>query len=303
MNFALHPGDKIGVIAPSRWLKSPQDLDLGIKYLQDKGLTPILGPNIFKKWRYMAGTVEERVSDIMEFYKSPDIKAIFCVGGGDGSQFLLPHLDYDTIKNNPKPIFGHSDNNALQLGIMAMTGQVEYTGFVLVYDFRSGRLEPITKQSLEQIFNGQKTIATGGECVIRGQCEGRLIGGCLSLFRNLCGTPYFPDLSGSILLFEDEEEPTYKLDLMLQQISQQKGFDQVRGIVFGQFTDIGLNHPDDKDVNRIIDDFAAGLKIPVIRNFPFGHVRARQTVPVGAVVELDAERRLLKVKDKINQPL
>ena len=288
MNFALHPGDKIGVIAPSRWLKSPQDLDLGIKYLQDKGLTPILGPNIFKKWRYMAGTVEERVSDIMEFYKSPDIKAIFCVGGGDGSQFLLPHLDYDTIKHNPKPIFGHSDNNALQLGIMAMTGQVEYSGFVLVYDFRSGRLEPITKQSLEQIFNGQKTIATGGECVIRGQCEGRLIGGCLSLFRNLCGTPYFPDLSGSILLFEDEAEPTYKLDLMLQQISQQKGFDQVRGIVFGHFEHCPVRREGDGNIHDIIAHFSQGRNIPIIKEFPYGHGIDHYVLPLGGHCRLDS---------------
>ena len=290
MNFALHSGDKVGVIAPSRWLKSAQDLDLGLKFLQEKGLEPILGRNILNRWRYMAGTVEERVSDIMEFYKNPEIKAIFCVGGGDGSQYLLPQLDYEIIKHNPKPIFGHSDNNALQLGIMAQTGQVEYTGFVLVYDFRSGQLEPLTRQSLEQIFNGEKTIATGGECVIPGQCEGKLIGGCLSLFRNLCGTPYFPDLSDSILLFEDEEEPTYKLDLMLQQISQQKGFEKVRGIIFGHFENCIVRREDDGNIAEMITHFSQGMNIPIIKEFPYGHGIDHYVLPIGGHCTLDSRQ-------------
>lgn len=74
----------------------------------------------------------------MEFYKNPEIKAIFCVGGGDGSQYLLPHLDYDVIRQNPKPIFGHSDNNALQLGIISQTGQTAYSWICFGIDFRHG---------------------------------------------------------------------------------------------------------------------------------------------------------------------
>ena len=288
MTFALHSGDKVGIIAPSRWLKSAQDLNLGLQYLREKGLDPILGKNIFKKWRYMAGTVRERVEDIMEFYKTPEIKAIFCVGGGDGSQFLLPYLDYEIIKQNPKPIFGHSDNNALQLGIIAMTRQIEYSGFVLVYDFRSGRLEPITSQSIEQIFNGEKTIASGGKCVIPGRCKGRLIGGCLSLFRNLCGTPYFPNLDDSILLFEDEEETTYKLDLMLQQISQQKGFDKVQGIIFGHFEKCTIRREDDGNIDDMISHFSNGMNIPIIKEFPYGHGIDHYVLPLGGNCILDS---------------
>ena len=78
MNFQLKTGDKVGIISPSRWLKNPHDLDLGIQYLKAKGLEPILGQHVFDNWRYMAGTISDRVSDIMEFYKNPEIKAIFC---------------------------------------------------------------------------------------------------------------------------------------------------------------------------------------------------------------------------------
>ena len=84
MTFELRPGDKAGIIAPSRWLKGPDDLTAGLRYLKDRGIQPVIGPHVFDTWRYMAGTIADRAADIMEFYKNPEIKAIFCVGGGDG---------------------------------------------------------------------------------------------------------------------------------------------------------------------------------------------------------------------------
>lgn len=294
MEFKLHKGDKVGIISPSRWLKNNNDLMRGIQFLKDHGLQPILGAHAFDKWRFMAGTINDRVNDIMDFYKNPEIKAIFCTGGGDGSQYLLPHLDYKTIKQNPKPIFGHSDNNALQLGIISQTKQISYTGFVLVYDFRHGALEPLTQKSLELIFKGKKTLASGGECLKKGQAEGRLIGGCLSLFRNLCGTPYFPNLTNAILLFEDEEEPTYKIDLMLQQISQQPNFDKIKGIVFGHFHNCPQRRPDDGDINEIIEHYTQNLSIPIIRNFPYGHGIDHYVLPLGKKCKIDGENCTLE---------
>lgn len=294
MSFILHPGDKVGIISPSRWLKGADDLTLGLQYLKDKDLQPILGQHIFDNWRYMAGTIENRASDIMEFYKNPEIKAIFCTGGGDGSQYLLPHLDYNIIRQNPKPIFGHSDNNALQLGIISQTQQTCYTGFVLVYDFRHGKIEPLTSQCFDNITNGQTTLATGGECINPGIAEGKLIGGCLSLFRNLCGTPYFPNLENSILLFEDEEEPTYKLDLMLQQISQQKGFNKIKGIVFGHFENCPTRRLDDGNIDDIIKYFAQNKNIPIIKNFPYGHGIDHYILPLGGYCKLNATQSTLE---------
>ena len=294
MPFQLHSGDKVGVISPSRWLKSADDLTLGVQYLKDRGLQPILGKHILDKWRYMAGTIENRVTDIMDFYQNPEIKAIFCTGGGDGSQYLLPHLDYNIIRQNPKPIFGHSDNNALQLGIISQTQQTCYTGFVLIYDFRHGHIEPLTKQSFNNIINGKTTLAFGGECINSGIAEGKLIGGCLSLFRNLCGTPYFPNLENSILLFEDEEEPTYKLDLMLQQISQQKGFNKIKGIIFGHFENCPTRRQDDGNIDDIIKYFAQNTNIPIIKDFPYGHGIDHYILPLGGYCKLNANQGTLE---------
>lgn len=294
MNALLQPGDHIGIIAPSRWLKGREEIALGLKYLQDCGLKPVLGKHLFETWRFMAGTPQHRAEDIMDFYRDPRIKALFCACGGDGAQYLLPLLDYNTIKANPKPIFGFSDNTALQLGIYAQTGQTQYSGFLPSYNFRSGKLSPQTEQSLKAIFENRLQTICGGETVIPGKVEGKLVGGCLSLFRNLCGTPYFPDLRNSILLIEDEEETTYKIDLMLQQLSQNPGFRQIRGIIFGQFYNCTQRREDDGSIDDVISEFVSGLNIPILKNFPYGHGNSHHILPLGGTVRLDAGKCCLE---------
>lgn len=292
--FKLTPGDQVGIISPSANLSGPEVIAAGIEYLQGLGLQVVPGKHIFEEYRYMAGTPKQRAADIMEFYRNPQIKAIFSTSGGDGSQFILPYLNYEVIKNNPKPIFGFSDVTALQMAIYAQAGQPYYTGFLLKYDFREGTIPPLQKQSLKAIINGQKLNCQGGETQIGGTGEGILLGGCLSLFRNLCGTPYYPDLSGTILLIEDVEETTYKLDLMLNQIRQCPNFDKVKGIVFGEFYDCPVRREEDGTTDEVISFFCKDLHIPVIRNFPYGHGRSRYILPCGVPMHLDANNCALK---------
>ena len=304
MIYPVPRGSKVGIVTPSSSLASPEDIRDGLRWLENCGYRVVLGQYVYDNVDHFAGTPAERAEDIMRFFADSEIRAIFAATGGYGAQYVLPLLDYDLIGKNPKPIIGFSDTTALQVGVFARTGNISYAGPLLKYDFgRGASIHPYTAESFLKMMDGTPAPITGGATVNPGVAEGRLIGTNLCVLQLLAGTPFYPSLKNTILLLEDVDEKSYRIERMLLQLRQQPDFADVRGIVFGQFTDIGLNHPDDKDVNRIIDDFAAGLKIPVIKNFPFGHVRARQTVPVGAVVELDAERRLLKVKDKINQPL
>ena len=109
-----------------------------------------------------------------------------------------------------------------------------------------------------------------------------------------CALPIY--LNNTVLLLEDVDDKSYRFERMLLQLRQQPGFAGVQAVIFGQFSDVYLNHPDDKDLNQIIDEFAAAVKIPIIKNFPFGHVRARKTVPIGARVAVDAGKPTLYVK-------
>ena len=237
----------------------------------------------------MAGSAEARVADLHRFFADPEIKAIFCTSGGTGSQYMLPLIDYELIRKNPKPIFGFSDNTALQLGIYAQTKVASCTGFSLKYDFKTGKIDSLVEQTLRQIFNNQKLDLHYGQTVHKGQSEGILLGGCLSLLRNLCGTPFYPDLSNTILLLEDVGEKTYKIDIMLQQLTQCPNFDKVKGIVFGEFADSEIVDPEDGSIDDIIEEFCKNLNIPVIKNFPYGHTPSRTILPIGVPVRLDAD--------------
>lgn len=290
--FPLKAGDKVGIISPAGHLNSPEEIKLPLDYLTSLGFECVLGKHVFDQNYYMAGTDEDRAADLMNCFKNPEIKAIFTTAGGCGSQRLLPLLDYKLIKNNPKPLFGLSDNTALQLALYTQSSLPSVTGFSLKYDFKSGHINPLVEESLKAVISGKKQSVSAGKTLCGGTSEGILIGGCLSLIRSLCGTSYFPNLTDKILLIEDVGEKTYRIDSMLTQLRQQPNFNQIKGIVFGDFTN--CNEADEKDgtIDEILDNFIANLphSIPVIKNFPYGHIPQRYLLPIGTKVKLDADK-------------
>ena len=109
----LNPGNKVGIISPSSFLRNREAVELGLDYLRSLKLEPVLGEHVFDAFRYMAGTPEDRTADLHRFYAAPEIKAVFCTAGGSGSQYMLPLIDYELVRRNPKPLFGFSDNIVL----------------------------------------------------------------------------------------------------------------------------------------------------------------------------------------------
>ena len=123
--FQLQKGDKVGIISPSSCLEN-NDITPAIEYLRTLGFKPVLGKYVHDQYRYMGGTDKQRAEDIMRFFIDKSIKALFCTRGGAGSLKLLPFLDYEKIKKNPKPIFGLSDSTALQNAIYAKTKNIRH---------------------------------------------------------------------------------------------------------------------------------------------------------------------------------
>lgn len=290
--FKLNKGDKVGIISPSSCLEGKTP-DAGINYLKSLGLEPVTGQHMMSVHRYTAGTDQERADDINAFFADKQIKAVFCTRGGAGSLKTLPKLDFQTIKENPKPIFGLSDSTALQNGIYAQTKNISYTGFLLSYDFRSGSINPTTDNSLKNILNGLPCRYQSGNTIRSGIAEGELVGGNMYAFCSLCGTPYFPDLSDKILVLEEIGEKSYKLDLMLNQLSMQPGFNRLKGIIFGSFEAITVTDTCDGSADENIEAFAQELSVPAIKNFQYGHIPARHILPIGKKVRLDAGNCLL----------
>ncbi|MGC0332718.1 muramoyltetrapeptide carboxypeptidase LdcA involved in peptidoglycan recycling [Streptomyces sp. SAI-170] len=141
------PGDRIAVVSPSAGLPElfPRPYELGLERLrEDFGLEPVEYPTT----RKMGATPQERAADIHAAFADPDIKAVIASIGGDDQITVLPHLDRELIRANPKPFFGYSDNTNL-LAYLHNTGIVGYHGASVMCELgRPGSMNPLTADSL-----------------------------------------------------------------------------------------------------------------------------------------------------------
>lgn len=286
----LKKGDKIGFIAPSSGQQN-KDLTFALDYFKKLGLDVVLAPNLNKEFRYMAGTDQERAASLNEMFKDKTIKALFCIRGAAGSTRVLKYLDYKQIKNNPKPIIGLSDSTALQNALITKANNPSFTGFLPLYDFKNNKIDSLVSKSLKSSLFEDTHYIKSGTSLIKGSASGTIVGGCLSALLYLCGTPYFPDLKDKILILEDTDEKTYKIDLMLNQLKQQKNFNKLKGIIFGQFTDCIIIDPEDGTIEDCIQDFTKDLNIPVITNFQHGHIPSRYILPLGINVKITSSSK------------
>ncbi len=284
----LQKGDTIGIIAPSAGLQN-KDITPTIAFFKHLGLKIKLAPNLNQEYRYMAGNDVDRANSLNQMFADKTIKALFCLRGGAGSTRILDFLDYTLIKENPKPIIGLSDSTALQNALFTKTKNPSLTGFLPLYDCNNKNIDPLTESSLQNALFADSHTITSGFSLINGSAHGIMIGGCLSVLCYLCGTQYFPDLSEKILLLEDIGEKTYKIDLMLNQLKQQKNFNKLKGIIFGNFTNCPISAPEDGTIEDCIKDFTKDLHIPVITNFAYGHIPSRHILPLGLPVNIIAE--------------
>ena len=289
----LQKGDKVAVVAPSGQIGDMQKILAGIEYLKNLGLVPTYGKNLLKQYRYMAGSDLERADDINKAFANHKIKAIFCVRAAAGATRILPYIDYQAAKNNPKPIIGFCDNAALQMALFKKSGIISWNGFLLSYDFKN-TLDPKIDADFKSLIAGHKYSITSGKCAVSGKSSGRLICSNLSVLTRLAGTPYFPNLKDKILLIEDRNERLHKVDLMMQQLKQQPNFEKLNGIILGQFTECSGDE-EDGTLEDSINDFIAQTNIPVIKDFNFGHTDSHAVLPLGGKVLMDADQCQLHI--------
>ncbi len=291
---ALQEGDTIGIISPA----SPmirERLEKGIAYLKNRGFSVLLGKHVFDQRGYLAGADEVRVEDLHAMIANQDVKAIISSRGGYGTPRLLPFLDYQLIRKNPKILVGYSDLTSLQLAIYSQTGLVTYSGPMVAVEMGKG-MDPFTEEHFwPHLMAGQsypEYPSVPDSPLVRvhsGKARGRLLGGCLSMINPILGTPYQPDFEGAILILEDVGEEPYRVDRYLSQFRSAGIFQQVAGIIFSQFVDCEPGDSPSLTVDEVIEDYTHDLSIPIVKNFLYGHVDRKFTIPIGARVELDAD--------------
>ena len=299
----LRVGDTVGLVAPASALTLPDELDRAQHWVSGMGLVPRLGAHVTEQDGYLAGTDAARAADLNAMFADPDVRAIFAVRGGWGGARILPLLDWDTIRANPKLLIGYSDTTALHCAIAARAGFP-----TLHAPNAASRWDRTSWESLWRIaFAGDTPVLGGAEVeqavgrpartLVAGTARGRLLGGNLTILSTLMGTGWLPDFEGTVLILEDINEEPYRIDRMLQQMQLAGVFDRVAGVVFGQCTRCASREPDYRGftLDEVLDRHFAALPVPVIAGFDSGHIRDQLCLPLGVPVELDAAVRTVRM--------
>lgn len=291
----LERGDTIGVVSPGGPLNQVrlERLDRGIDYLRRMGYNILEGKYLRARTGYLAGTDEQRAGDINDMLRNKEVRAIFCSRGGYGITRLLDRIDFAAARRDPKIIIGYSDVTALSLALFRQCRLVTFSGPLVAIELHD--VHQATSEAMWQVLAGAKPTFTARlaentwRCISPGVAEGKLLGGCLSMISPLLGTHYAPNFNHAILLLEDIGEDLYKIDRLLSHLKNSGILFQVNGIVLGHFVDLlpdSNNNPVEFD--DIISYYCSQLPIPVISNFPYGHVSVKYTLPIGCRVRLDA---------------
>ncbi len=306
----LKLGDTIALVAPA----GPVDRAVVLAYqmqLQKSGYQVQCDARMLdRKKEYLAGSDDERLNELNRAIRDPIVRGVFPVRGGYGLTRILDRVDYESLRRDPKVIIGYSDLTALHLAIACKARVVSFHSPMPMSNLAQGHLpeHAYSQNAFERMLfvdrhpNGMtsETIEIPASDSIKtinaGKAHGRLMGGNLSLVCATLGTPFAIEATGNILFLEDVNEAPYRVDRLLSQLRLAGILNSVAGIVLGQFT---CKDPNDaKEIDRVLCDAIKPLSCPVVANFPVGHVPKNATLPHGAMVELDADRKCLTLLEE-----
>ena len=309
----LNPGDTVGLVSPSKATDHQLDIQIATEVMQALGLKVKVGANLASRRGHLAGSDAERASDLNTMFADKAVKAIICLRGGSGAARILPLLDYNLIKANPKILLGYSDITALHCAINAKTGLVTFHGPNASGSWNSFHADQFRRLFFQrERMHYQNVLEAKDELVPRqnrtitingGKVQGELIGGNLTVLTALAGSPYLPDFNGKILFLEDVEEAPYRIDRMLSTLKLMGALDKIAGFIFGECTDC---EPGSGygwlTMDQIFADYIKPLNIPAYRGAMIGHVKQQFILPVGSRVELDADAGSIRMLQNVFQP-
>jgi len=305
----LAAGDTVMLVAPANATFNSVELQIAKESLEALGFKVRVGAHLLDRHGYLAGDDKARADDINRAFDDKRVAAVHAIRGGWGSARLLPYLDFDTIRRNPKVLIGYSDVTALLLSIHAKTGLVTFHGPIGL-----GRWDSYSLDYYKRVlFNGEEVTYANKQglsdrnalvqtefrtlTITPGKARGRLLGGNLTVMTAILGSPYVPDWDDAILFTEDIGEDYYRIDRMLTQLKLAGVLGKIKGFVFGSCSECG---PGDGNfgaltLEEIFADHVKPLGVPAWQGAMIGHGQPQWTVPVGAEVEIDAAAGTIKL--------
>ena len=287
--MSLKKGNTIGIIALSGDCER-EKVEKAVSNFEALGFNVKLSKNIYDKNRYLAGSDEDKINELNNFFIDNDIKLILCARGGYGAIRLINKINYDIIKTNPKLFCGFSDVTALLLMIYKKTGLITYHSPMACTDFAEGiNINKFTKQKFFKAINEEYLDFEGTKIYKEGTVEGILWGGNLSTVVSLCGQDFIPN-KDFIFFAEDLNEPVYKIDKMFQQLINIPQFTKhCNGLILGDF--LGVDN--EQWLDEYFNELAERLNIPTVSGFKITHAREKITLPIGKKAKIDGKTLII----------
>jgi len=290
----LKKGDTVAIVAPSGVLKNYNAYILKAKeLLKSWELEVVIGENVFNDNGHFAGTDNQRSADFQFALDDKAIKAIWCARGGYGAMRVIDNLNFEKYKENPKWIIGYSD-------ITAIHNDLHNNKSESIHGIMCKSLEKIDVDNNESISLLKKTLfgeklsytIEGNNYNIEGNSNGQLIGGNLTLLHCLLGSESSIDTDGKILFIEDLGEYLYHIDRMLISLKRAGYFDNCKGLIVGDFTDMRKNTtPFGRNLKELILDIVREYDFPVSFGFPAGHGEKNYPMILGREINLEVSKQ------------
>ena len=328
----VQPGDTVAIVSPSFGAAAtwPHRYAPGKAYLESRGLRVKVMPHANGAGHWTSGSPQARAADLHEAFADPEVAVLLCSIGGNHSNQLLPHLDFDLIRANPKLFQGYSDMTVLHWAIGQETGLSTFYGPALVPELGEfPEVLPLTDRFLRAAWFGAEPLryepatewtdelldwsrqldltrprtlqrSEGWVTIRSGVAEGPLIGGCLeTICWHLKGSAYWPDFSGAVLMLESSEElpsPAH-VDSYLTDLAQLGVLDSIAGLIYAR--PYGYSDAEREALWRVLE---AHARCPALANVDCGHADPMLTLPLRQRVELDAAARTLETLEPATTP-
>jgi muramoyltetrapeptide carboxypeptidase LdcA involved in peptidoglycan recycling len=334
----LQRGDKVAAISLS-WGGPgtyPHRYEIGKHQLQDEfGVSAVETPHALKEAAWLHRNPQARADDLMQAFADPTIKAVFSTIGGDDSIRLLPYLDLDVIRDNPKIYLGYSDATTTHL-LCYKAGLVSFYGPTIMAEFaENGGIFPYVVEHIHRTLFSSEAIGVVDPCKDgwtvemldwanpqnqsrkrkltpstgwkylqgNGIHQGHLLGGCLDVLEFLRGTDFWPAPAAwenAILFIETSEDapPPSALKYALRSYASMGILEKLSGILFGR---PGGNVPPDQfqeydDVLRLVVREEEGLSdLPIITHMDFGHTSPMFVLPYGLQAQIDCDQQKFSI--------
>ncbi|MGB9691590.1 MAG: S66 peptidase family protein [Candidatus Sumerlaeaceae bacterium] len=313
---AIGPGSRLAIVAPASAPYDQERYEKALEGLRRLGFEPVEAPHARARNGFLAGTDEERAEDLHWAFQEPTIDGVICLRGGYGATRILPLLAPEVFRENPKVFVGYSDITALNLFLLERSDLVSFYGPMAAVEFALGPT-PFTERSFVHTLTQLRPPGPVGcpegwtltEVLQGGVAQGELVGGCLTLFEALLGTPWQVSLRDRIFFFEEIDAEPYQMDRMLTHLLQAGVLAGVRGIAVGECVgcehEAGRSHYDNcQTLKEVLYERLSPLGVPIVYGIPFGHGTEKATIPLGVQAQLDGDHgELIILENAVSAPV